>query len=100
VKVYFSALAVSDLEQIRDFLAVQDITAASRLLDEVDRTCRNLEPFPELGVNREDIEFGLRMLLVRKHYAIFYRVVAPSVEIVRVIHAARDFDRLFDNGSS
>ena len=93
-------MAVSDLEQIRDFLAQRNIDIASRLLDEVDTICGNLETFPELGVAREDIQIGLRMLPVIRHYVVFYRVVAPFVEIVRVVHAARDFDRIFDNRST
>lgn len=93
--VYFSPLAVSDLEEIRDYLAAQNSDAAIRLLDEVDTVCSRLGKFPKLGTARDDVLAGLRMFPVQKNYVVFYRVVDSFVEIARVVHAARDFDRLF-----
>lgn len=95
MEVYFSSLAVSDLEEVRDYLAARDADAAIRLLDEVDTACSRLKEFPNLGVARDDVLIGLRMFPVLKNYIVFYRVVDPFVEIVRVVHSARDFDRLF-----
>ena len=49
---------------------------------------------PNLGGKRPELSAGLRSIPVGQ-YVIFYRVLADAVEIVNVIHGARDIDSLF-----
>ena len=95
--VYFSPLAVSDLEEIRDYVAERNVDAAEQLLDAIEEACNHFGHHPQIGRSRDDLIPGIRVFPVKKNYAVFYRVLADAVEIVRVVHAARDFSRLFEN---
>ena len=95
--VYFSPLAVSDLEEIRDYVAERNVDAAEQLLDAIEEACNRIGHPPQIGRSRDDMIPGIRVFPVKKNYAVFYRVLADAVEIVRVVHAARDFSRLFEN---
>ncbi len=50
---------------------------------------------PGLGRSREELAPNLSSSLVEKD-VIFYRPDAEGVEILRVIHGARDIPKLFD----
>jgi len=44
--VYFSPLAVTDLEEIRDHVAEHNVAAAGRLLDAIEETCERFGHHP------------------------------------------------------
>ena len=94
--VYFSSLAVSDLAEIRDYIAERNVAAAEKLLDAIEEACSRFADYPQIGRSRDDLLLGIRVFPVKKNYAVFYRILEDEVEIVRVVHAARDFNRLFD----
>ena len=94
--VYFSPLAVSDLAEIRHYVAERNVDAAEQLLDAIEEACNRFGHHPQIGRSRDDLIPGIRVFPVKKNYAVFYRVLADAVEIVRVVHAARDFGRLFE----
>lgn len=96
MEVYFSSLAIADLAEIRDYIAEQNVDAAERLLDAIEATCNRFGDLPKIGRTRDDLLPGIRVFPVEKNYAVFYRIADDAVEIVRVVHAARDFNRLFD----
>ncbi|MEQ9411962.1 MAG: type II toxin-antitoxin system RelE/ParE family toxin [Fuerstiella sp.] len=96
MEVYFSSLAIADLAEIRDYIAEKNVAAAARLLDAIEATCNRFGDQPKTGRTRDDLLPGIRVFPVEKNYAVFYRIAADAVEIVRVVHAARDFNRLFD----
>jgi toxin ParE1/3/4 len=48
---------------------------------------------PGVGRSRNDIRPGLRSFLCRRHL-IFYREGSGGVEIIRLLHASRDVDRV------
>ena len=47
---------------------------------------------PGLGRSRDEIRQGLRSLAYKQH-VIFYRLEASDIEIVRILHTARDVNR-------
>ena len=71
------------------YIARENPAAADRLLDRIDAKCRLLAENPRLGPDRSDIRPGLRYFIVGR-YVILYRAVEDGVEIVRVVHGARD----------
>lgn len=95
-EVYFSESAIADLEEIRDYIAADNPVAAAKLIDDVEEACERFARHPGLGVNRDDLLQGIRLFPVRKTYVVFYRHTEDAVEIVRVVNARRDFNRLFD----
>ncbi len=83
-----------DLIDIWRHIGRDDPAAADRLLDRIDARCALLAEHPQLGPERADIRPGLRYLVVER-YVILYRTVEGGVEIVRVVHGARDLPKLF-----
>jgi len=84
-----TAQAEQDLIGIWRHIAVDNEPAANTLLDRIDAACRSLADHPRLGPARPDLAPGLRYFPVRR-YLILYRSVGDGVEIVRVLHGARD----------
>jgi toxin ParE1/3/4 len=82
--------AAHDLVDVGEFVAAHDLRAADRLLHRIDATCRLPSGQPELGTLREDLAPNLRFFPVG-NYLIFYRPIAEGIEVIRVLHGARDF---------
>jgi toxin ParE1/3/4 len=94
VAVVFSPAAEADLDDIWLNIALENPAAADRLIDSVQQRTGQLSEFPELGRSRPDIADAARSLNVG-NYLILYRIEARTVEIVRIVHGARDLTTLF-----
>lgn len=62
------------------------------VLDRINERWMLLSEHPYLGMARDDIAAGIRHLIVGA-YVTFYRV-GTDIEILRVLHGARDFTRI------
>lgn len=94
--------AAEDLEDIISYVSDRNESAAVMLFETFQAAFRRLSEFPELGVRRERLLEGggaLRMwpLPAFPHYTVYYCPTEAGVEIVRVLHSARDIPRLFDD---
>ena len=78
-----------DLEEIWFFVAQDDPVAADRWLDTLEEKLGLIADNPLMGVARPDIAPELRYYPVG-HYLLLYRLVAGGIEVVRVVHGARD----------
>jgi toxin ParE1/3/4 len=85
--------AEADLSQILDFLDQRTPPAAERLAGAIDERCRLLGEFPEMGRTREELAPSLRSVVVEQ-YVLFYRTTATAVQVVRILHGARDIDTI------
>jgi toxin ParE1/3/4 len=94
VAVVFSPAAEADLDHIWLNIALENPAAADRLIDSIGQQCGQLSQFPELGRSRPDIAEAARSLNVG-NYLILYRIEARAIEVVRIIHGARDLTALF-----
>jgi toxin ParE1/3/4 len=81
------------LDEIWDWIAEEDVAAADHMVERIARATDRLASFPESGAPRPELGPGARSLLVGK-YVVLYRVGADSVDIVRVVHGAREFTGL------
>lgn len=88
-----TARAEDDLVDIWLYIADENPDAADRLLEEIDRNCALLAENPRLGRARPDIAPGLRYLPTG-NYLILYRLLANGIEVVRVVHGARQLGEL------
>jgi toxin ParE1/3/4 len=95
VRIVRTARAGEDLEEIWLHVAYADPAAADRLIDRIASRCLDLMEYPHLGPARTDIAPEARMLVL-DDYIILTRVVAPDVEIVRIVHGARRLQELID----
>lgn len=98
-KFLLSREALEDLDLIWTYIARENVEAADRVLEAAYWTCKNIADHPELGRLREvpRISGSLRSFVITDfpNYVIFYRPLAGAVQIVRVLHGARNIDRLF-----
>jgi toxin ParE1/3/4 len=92
--------ALHDLIDLAYYIALDNVAAAYQFLDQAEESFRDLERMPLMGSTREFRDStlaGIRMWRVkgfRKHL-IFYRPIDGGVEIIRVLHSARDIAGLF-----
>lgn len=92
--VIFSPAAESDLDDIWYHIALDNPSAADRTIDKLRQRLEQLTAFPESGRARPDIAPNARSLTVGNHIAL-YRLSDRGLEIVRVVHGARDLTDLF-----
>ena len=89
-----------DLLQHFIFIGEDNLDAAERFLDAVEDALGKLSDMPGMGRLREFTIPELRDVRswpVRgfENYLIFYRATERRLEVLRVIHGARDIDRIF-----
>ena len=91
--------AQQDIDEIGYYLGERNFSAARRFAWAVDDTIEMLCRNPNLG-ERLSVsllgEIRYRTVINFKNYLIFYRRVDDVLEIVRVLHGARDYTQLFD----
>ena len=90
-----SDAARADLEEIWLFNAQDNPEAADRFVRNLVSRFPTLASMPQMGRLREELAARLRSFPVR-NYVIFYRPMGAGIEIVRVLHGARDFPPLFE----
>jgi toxin ParE1/3/4 len=95
MKYRISRLANADIEEICDRIANDKPDAADRLDDRIHRAIERLADFPGMGHNRADVKDKRYRFWVVASYVIAYRVEESELLVVRVLHGARDFRRLF-----
>lgn len=85
-----------DLNEIYDYVALDDAEAALRLIIRLQAQFEKLAERPYSGRRRDELAAGLRSF-PESRYVIFYRIYQDSLEIVRVLHGSRDLASIFDN---
>jgi toxin ParE1/3/4 len=83
------------------FLASQNLAVAERFLVAAQQCFDELAKSPDLGFLAEFesvLAAGVRRWRIKgfKNYLVFYRPSQIGVEIIRVIHGARDIESLFE----
>ena len=100
--VHLSPQADQDIDKQFAYLAEQaSLDVALRLLEATQEAFQALVRMPEMGVNRDfhhpALE-GLRMWPIKgfQHHLVFYRPTDSGIDVIRVLHAARDIRSLLD----
>ncbi len=92
-RVQKTVRAESDLEELWLYIASDNMQAADGLLDGIEAQCRLIATQPGMGRSRPELAPGLRSFPVGR-YVILYQTLQDGIEIVRVLHSARDLDAL------
>jgi toxin ParE1/3/4 len=87
--------ADNDIDECCAWIRKDNPATALRFLDAVELTCRNLSQMPGIGSRRYaeiPLVRGVRMIGVKgfEKYLLFYLEHETSIDIVRLLHAARD----------
>jgi toxin ParE1/3/4 len=94
MRVVFTKSARLDLISIGDWLATKDPDFAEAYVAKLSGAALKLGEMPGKGVSRPQWGADVRVWFVDR-YVIAYRVKGDVVEIVRIVHGARELDRLF-----
>jgi toxin ParE1/3/4 len=87
--------AIADLAEIWNYIADDSEQRADSFIDLLDRKINTLARRPNMGHIRDELVEGLRSFPVDR-YIIFYRSIPKGIEIVRVLHGARDINTVFN----
>ncbi len=87
--------AADDLADIWDYIADDSDEQADLFIDMIDRKLRLLAEQPNLGRSRGELAENMRSFPVCR-YVIFYIVMPSCIQIVRVLHGARDLASIFE----
>jgi toxin ParE1/3/4 len=82
-------IVIEDLAEIWNYVAAENEIRADSLIGAFDRKFREIAEYPITGENRDELYRGLKSLQIGRHI-VFYRNIPDGIEIVRVLHAARD----------
>ena len=88
-------LALQDFDHIGDSIAQDNHQTADHFIDTIEETCLLLAKFPHIGTSCDTLFPGLRFQTVDKSM-LFYLPLDDGIEVVRVLHGARDLERLFE----
>jgi toxin ParE1/3/4 len=88
--------AADDLNEIHDFIATDNVTAALRFIDRLEEKFQAIAESPEIGRTRKELAPNLRSFPVG-NYVIFYRPIKAGIQVIRVLHGARDIEALFEH---
>jgi toxin ParE1/3/4 len=83
-----------DLIEIAAYIEADNPAAADRLLDTFEEKFRLLSQFPGFGQQRDDLAASLRSFPVGS-YVVFYLPLSDGIDVIRVLHGARNIRRLF-----
>ncbi len=89
-------LAKSDIMRIVDYIRPRSPRAARQVRDELREAMRRLADFPGIGHLRADVtDEPVRFWAVHS-YLIVYRPETRPLQVVRVLHGARDLPAAID----
>ncbi len=92
-----SERADRDLREIWDYISAKNPDAADRQLDMLHDRFALLAKQPRVGQLREDLHPKLRVFPAGS-YVIFYYPLEEGIEVVGVVHGARDIESMFQRG--
>lgn len=88
-------LAGADIDEIWDYIAADRLVQADAWVDRLEGKLRLLATRPMMGRAREELSADVRSMPFER-YVIFYVPLADGIDIVRVLHSARDIDAVFE----
>jgi toxin ParE1/3/4 len=91
--------AKADIRQIWDYIGIikENPEMASHQVELIYERLHLLATQPLLGQLRDDLKPGLR-IFAADNYAILYYPYPNGIEVVGVIHGARDIEGMFRHG--
>ncbi len=95
MKYRISRRADTDIERICERISEDYPDAADRLDEQLHQAIHLLAKFPGMGHTRADVTDKRYLFWAVAKHVIAYRVEQKELVVVRVLHGARDFRRLF-----
>ena len=95
-KIIWTAQAKKDLTDIKDYIALDSLYYAKRMIYLIYQSCKKLRSQPEIGMFLSEEEgFKLRRILI-KRYRVIYTEYNGNIYIIAIYHQARLLPAKFD----
>ena len=94
LEIVVSVKARIDLRAIADYIARDSRSAATRMIKRLEREINQLGTQPGIGEQCDYLSPDLRRMSCGV-YLLYYKLREDHLEIVRVLHGARDVENLF-----
>jgi len=97
IRIIKRPAAKRDLVEQADFIAQDNLEAALRFLDAAEKTFAQLARLPRIGKSRKvksRVFANVRQFPITgfEKYLVFYRPIKGGIEVLRVLHGARDLN--------
>lgn len=90
MKLLWTVAALRHLRDAREYIEIDNPSAATRQIDIIETTVNHLRAFPMMG--RAGRRSGTRELPVPSTpYIVIYRVKEDGVQVLAVLHGARNW---------
>ena len=86
--------AEQDVSDIWDYIAADNIEAADRVLDALEKALHKLAKNPGIGHMREELADRRHRFFLVYSYLIVYRFETKPLQVIRVLNAARDVESI------
>ncbi|WP_407673054.1 type II toxin-antitoxin system RelE/ParE family toxin [Novosphingobium beihaiensis] len=94
LKLVLTDTARRDLDDIFDYIALDDPHAAESFIRRIYEKCLTLTASPFIGAPRGELREGLRAQFLGR-YVIYYMAGEDELQIMRVLNGARDREAIF-----
>ena len=94
-RIQFQPDARVDLLEIWHYIANNSVRAANRVIETIEAEIRGLASMPGKGHRRPDVKHTAYRFWSVYSYVVGYRFDDTSLTVIRVVHGARDFRKLF-----
>jgi toxin ParE1/3/4 len=95
--VHRTTASLRDYQIIWDYVARDNVTAADELLRTFDAKIELLSDYPKAGPARPELRARVRSFPVGD-YLLFYRPIRGGIELLRVLHGARNLRKSLREG--
>ena len=100
-KVIKRPIVIDDLIELATYIADGNVDISDNFLLAAEKTFVQLGNFPQLGKssrfdNPDLVDIRQKAIKGFENYLIFYRLIEDGIEIIRVIHGARDFESILE----
>jgi plasmid stabilization system protein ParE len=94
-RVVFNRRAERDLNEIWEYISRDSLDAADAVIARVRREIDDLARMPGVGHRRADVKNPTYRFWSVYSYVVAYRFTSRTLVVVRVVHGAMNFKKLF-----
>lgn len=93
---------IQDLIELATYIATDNLDASERFLTSAEETFQQISKLPQMGkqcqLSKPKLA-DIRQQAIKgfKNHLVFYRVLDSDIEIIRVLHGARDLEAILDD---
>lgn len=88
-RVTYQQFAKNDLLDAWMHIAADNVSVADSYIERLRETCALIADNPKMGVDRSDIDDGVRSFPV-DNYIIYYEISQVGINVLRFWHTSRD----------